>query len=211
MKKLFFLITAYFFLNLQEAPGQKIDALITKGNYEKAMSKVQEKIKKSGDDMEALYYLSVIHYKNESTYFSLSDAFKTYNILNNLFKSLADVKSIEKLNSKGINSQTIEALSDSIYIKDLSSTSAQNSETSYNQFLERYPQLPLKYKDKVISLRDEIAFKTASESNSIDSYNVFMKKYPYSEKFQTAKKNKRSSRISNSTRSKYRSFIRILS
>lgn len=188
MKKLFFVIAACLFLLIQEANGQKIDALISKGNYEKAMSKIQTKIKKSGEDIEALYYLSVIHYKNKSTYFSLPDAFKTYNILNNLFKSLADLKTIEKLNSKGINSQTIEAISDSIYIKDLSLTSEQNSETSYNDFLGRYPELPLKYKDKVISLRDEIAFKTANESNSIDSYNVFMKKYPYSEKFYTAKK-----------------------
>jgi hypothetical protein len=108
--------------------------------------------------------------------------------LNRLFISATDLKTLEKLNSKGINSQTIEALSDTIYIKDLTLTAAQHSESAYNKFLERYPQLPAKYKDNVIRQRDEIAFNTASELNSIDSYNVFMKKYPYSEKFYTAKK-----------------------
>ncbi len=188
MQKVIVILVTLLLQFFQNAHGQKIESLITNGNFEKAMKKIQANLKKSENDPELLYFLCVIQYKSKSQYYSLQDAYKTYSVLNNQFQTITDLKTIDKLNSKGINSQKIESLSDSIYSKDLTLTLDQNSEISLNQFLERYPQLPPKYKENAIRIRDEIAFNSVCISNSLNDYNDFIKKYPYSDKYQNVKK-----------------------
>jgi outer membrane protein assembly factor BamD (BamD/ComL family) len=161
--------------------SQKYLKLIEKKEFDKAITKINRKLKRDPLNIECLYYSSLIYSsKSAVNHFNLD---KSYFEFQKLVITLDKLSLNEKLNQNElkITKKKIEILSDSIFTYGLQIAANNHTELSYINFLQNFDLAPLNFKIIAIEKRNLCAFDEAKKKNTIMSFQSFVDKYPESE------------------------------
>lgn len=159
--------------------SQKGKKLIQEEKYTQAYEYLNKNLSKDTSDIESNYYLSLLHIQEKANeYFSINFAHEYYIKTMDLFNSLNDRKSIEKLKNKDISEATINSLHDSIINVGYRIARSKNNEQSYIDFIQLDNEMPDHLIKEAINSRNNCAFNEAKKINTISSYNSYLLKYP---------------------------------
>jgi hypothetical protein len=159
--------------------SQKGKKLIQEEKYSQAYVYLNKNLSKDTSDIESNYYLSLLYIQEKANeYFSINFAHEYYIKTMDLYNSLNDGKSIEKLKNKDITEATINLLHDSIINVGYRIARSKNNEQSYIDFIQLDNEIPDHLIKEAINNRNNCAFNEAKKINTISSYNSYLLKYP---------------------------------
>ena len=175
--KLFFVL-ALIICSHTSFSQNKYLKLIEKEKYSKASKKLSKAIRKSPDDIELNYSMSVLFSDEKYNNLDFKKAYDYLLLSKNHFESLTDDKEIRSLNKIAINPLVFSGLIDSICRKALREVFAADKVEDYEKYLVDFNEVPSSIKKEVVEKRDAAAFKIASSINTIESLEFFISKYP---------------------------------
>ena len=192
--------------------SQNFSNLIENGKYSKVWKKCQKGLKKSPDDVELLYFSSVVASSSLSgNLYSPQTAYSYYLNAQLKYSNISNEKELNKYDRIPINYTSFRVLSDSIYVGALNQANKINTEEVYIDLLSFYKEITDKYKSIAIGERNRLAFEKASRENTVESFQKFIDKYPDAIEISKAKKERNKLAFQNAIElnsiEAYKSFI----
>jgi len=122
--------------------------------------------------------MAVMYTNREYKKYSTSESYQYLLKSKNFFQLLTDEREIKNLNKVPINNGIYSNYIDTISRYALEDATAINTVSAYENFLSHYSLMPLIYKEKAISQKELVAFKTACEQNTEEAYIKFIAENP---------------------------------
>lgn len=161
--------------------SQKEKKLINDGKFSQAHELLIKSITKDSLDVETNFYLSILFIQETSNdFFSIKLSHNYYLKAKYLFNLITDNRTLEKLNKREINKESIFMIRDSIFNVGYRNAKSINNEQAYIEFIQLDKEIPDYIVNEAITRRNSCAFEFAKKSNTINSYESYLLKYPNS-------------------------------
>jgi hypothetical protein len=152
--------------------------------YEKAYQQVRKLLTKDSTNAVAHYLLALYYFSPHNSGFNIDSAAHYTEATWRNFSN-APSKSREKMMRFPLDSTLLTTLRERIDSAAFSRAKRQNTEQSYNFFLERFAGA--KAQEEAVALRDEVAFQDAIARNSREGFLYYLDRYPQSKRAPAAK------------------------
>lgn len=176
MKYLVFIILLFFISTPAFTQINKGKKLVTKGDFEAAIEAFENDLEKETSKPISLQELAKIYFNKKykgydikKAYQYVSRALKEYDNLNKSNKN--------KVQSKGLSRISMSKFQSDIVIEAFNFTQKSNNLAQTEHFLDYYNTAGKQQTEKIIKLRDKLAFQKASKENTFSAYESFFKKH----------------------------------
>ncbi|MDA3880263.1 MAG: OmpA family protein [Prolixibacteraceae bacterium] len=177
---LLFTVVLLFIIPTANAQSKELK-LIERGKYAKAEKKIKKALKKDPKDIGQNYAMTLLLINEIYKKYSPVDAYEYVNYAIRDYAGLSfDNKELKNLEKLSITKNILSELSDSVCFKAMNKVLQDQSIEACNQYVNVFKTAPQKYIDRVILMRNELAYKSARSLNNVESYQKFIDNYPNS-------------------------------
>lgn len=185
MKPLFYILFFSCFLQSCTPSVKGILNSLGQKNYSKAKLLLDKRQEKNPQDVGSLYAYTLYFSDSSNSNFDIDNAYQKIQLAEQMYH-LSSPRELAQLQKRHINASSLLSLKTVLEKKAFNYFKKINTETSFQEFINRFAQAPQIL--EAIERRNFLAFAQAQKQNTYSAYKLFFEKYPDAQQVSEAKK-----------------------